>query len=133
MPRLYGTVPGRRAARGVPATGALLRHVAKLLGLGQRLKLLERLVLDLADPLTRDVEGPSDLVQRTWVLATQAVPELQYPALAVAQVLKRLAQRLLGEDLGRALVRGLGSLVRDELAELRLLLVTHGLLERHGS
>ena len=38
-----------------------LRDFAKLLGLSKRLKLLQRPVLDLADPLARDVEGPPDL------------------------------------------------------------------------
>src|ERR687898_1337688 len=107
-----------------------LRDFAQLLRLSQRLKLLERLVLDLADALAGDVEGPADLVERARVLAAQAVAQLEHAALAVGQVLERLAQRLLGEDLGGALVRRLGPLVGDELAELGLLLVAHGLLER---
>ena len=37
---------------------------AQFLRFAQLLKLLEALVLDLADPLTRDVEGPADLVER---------------------------------------------------------------------
>src|SRR4051812_42978605 len=107
-----------------------LRHVAQLLRLGQRLELLQRLVLDLADALAGDVERAAHLVQRARVLAAQAVAQLEDAALAVGEVLQRLAQRLLGEDLGRALVRRLGALVGDELAELRLLLVADGLLER---
>src|SRR5689334_13375097 len=108
-----------------------LSHVAELLRLGQRLKLLERLVLDLPDPLARHVERAADLVERARMLAAEAVAQLEDAALAVAQVLQRLAQSLLGEDLGRALVRRLGALVGDELAELRLLLVADRLLERH--
>src|SRR5947209_241187 len=104
--------------------------VAELLGLRERLQLLERLVLDLADALARDVERPPDLVERARVLAAEAVPELQDAALAVGEVLQRLAQRLLGEDLRRALVRRLGALVGDELPELGLLLVADRLLER---
>src|SRR6202043_3912661 len=50
---------------------------------------------------------------------------------SIRKVLQRLAQRLLGEDLGRALVGRLRALVGDELSELRLLLITHGLLERY--
>src|SRR5258707_5443990 len=109
---------------------AALRDVAQLLRLGQRLQLLQRLVLDLADPLARDVERPPDLVQRPRMLAAEPVAELEHAALAVAQVLERLAQRFLGQDFGRSLVRGLGPLVGDELAELELLLVADGLLER---
>src|SRR5262245_30519972 len=65
------------------------------------------------------------------MLAAEAVAQLEDAALTVGEVLQRLAQRLLGEDLGRALVRRLRALVGDELAELRLLLVADRLLERH--
>src|SRR5215217_6319091 len=107
-----------------------LSDVAELLRLGQRLKLLQRLVLDLADALARDVEGAAHLVERAGVLAAEAVAELEHAALAVREVLERLAQRLLGEDLRGALVRRLCALVGDELAELGLLLVADRLLER---
>src|SRR3954451_2770296 len=123
-------------ARG-PSTGLLrsasarLRHVAELLSLRERLQLLQRLVLDLADALARHVERAADLVQRAGMLAAEPVAQLEHPALAVGEVLQRLAQGLLREDLGRALVRRLGPLVGDELAELGLLLVADGLLERH--
>src|SRR5262249_31696328 len=43
---------------------ARLRRVAEPLRLGQRLQLLQRVVLDLADPLARDVERLADLLQR---------------------------------------------------------------------
>src|SRR4051812_10258062 len=115
--------PGERAA-------GRLGDVAQLLRLGQRLQLLERLVLDLADALARDVERPPDLVERARVLAAEAVAQLEHAALAVGEVLQRLAQRLLGEDLRSALVGRLGPLVGDELAELGLLLVADRLLER---
>src|SRR5258705_8899611 len=107
--------------------------VAELLGLCQRLQLLQRLVLDLADALARDVERAPNLVEGAGVLATEPVAKLEHAAFAVGEVLERLAQRLLGEDLGGALVRRLGALVGDELAELRLLLVADGLLERDRS
>src|SRR4051812_44934078 len=64
------------------------------------------------------------------MLAAEAVAQLEHAALAVAQILQRLAQRLLGEDLRGPLVGRLGALVGDELAELGLLLVADRLLER---
>src|SRR3954452_11056107 len=118
---------GRRASP--PLTS--LSDVAELLGLGEALELLERLVLDLADALARHVERAPDLVERARVLPAEAVPQLEDAALAVGEVLQRLAQRFLGEDLGGPLVGGLGALVSDELTELRLLLVADRLLERH--
>src|ERR1035438_7292672 len=98
-----------------------LRDGAGLLRLCEALQLLQRLVLDLADPLPRDVERASHLVERARVLAAEPVPQLEHAAFAVGQVLERLAQRLLGEDLGGALIWRLGALVGDELSELRLL------------
>src|SRR6201984_1064014 len=100
-----------------------LGDVAQLLRLGEALQLLQRLVLDLADALARDVERAADLVERARVLTAEAVAQLEHAAFAVGQILQRLAQRLLGKDLRGALVRRLGALVGDELAELRLLLV----------
>ena len=85
--------------------------------------------LDLADPLAGDVEGPPDLVQRARMLVAEPVAKLEHAALAVGEVLQRLAQRFLGEDFGRPLEGGLGALIGDELAELRPLLVADRLLE----
>src|SRR3954470_10216058 len=107
-----------------------LGDVAQFLRFSQRLQLLQRLVLDLADALARDVERAAHLVERAWVLAAEAVAQLEHAALAIREVLQRLAQRLLREDLRGALVGRLGPLVGDELAELGLLLVADRLLER---
>src|SRR5881398_1807556 len=41
-------------------------------------QLLERLVLDLADPLARDVERPPDLVERARMLAVEPVAKLEH-------------------------------------------------------
>ena len=108
----------------------LLSDVSELLRLSQRLKLLERLILDLPDPLTGDVERPTNLIEGARMLAAKPVAQLKHATLAVAEVLKRLAQGLLGEDLRCALVRGLGALIGDELTEFRFFLVTDRLLER---
>src|SRR3989454_810448 len=96
-------------------------YVAEFLGLRQGLQLLQRLVLDLTDALGGDVERAPDLVERPRVLPAEPVTELQHAPLAVGEVLERLAERLLGQDLGGTVVGGLGALVGDELAELGLL------------
>src|SRR3954463_13331172 len=120
----------RRIADVARAFG--LGDIAELLRLREGLQLLQRLVLDLADALARDVERAAHLVERARVLAAEAVAQLEHAALAVGEVLERLAQRLLREDLGCAVVRRLGSLGGDELAELGLLLVADRLLQRDG-
>src|ERR1700676_3650996 len=109
-------------AGGVEELRLSLSAVSELLPLGEALQLLQRLVLDLADSLARDVERPPHLVERTRVLAPESVAQLEHAPFAVGQVLERLPQRLLGQDLRRALVRRLCALVCDELAELGLLL-----------
>src|ERR1700735_5802809 len=100
MPRTRRTQV-RRTQPGAPRRPS--GHVAELLCLRERLQLLERLVLDLADALTRDVERTTDLIECARVLAAEPVAQLQDPTLAVGEVLQSLAQRLLGEDLRRAL------------------------------
>src|SRR5205085_6097521 len=100
----------RRAIR--PHEGApYLSDVPQLLRLSQGLKFLERLILDLPDPLARDVEGTPNLIQRPRMLAAEPIAQLEHPALPVAEVLERLAQCLLGQDLGCPLVRRFGPLV----------------------
>jgi hypothetical protein len=74
-----------------------------------------------------------DLVERPRVLAAEPVAQLEHAPLAVGEVLQRLAQRLLGEDLRGTLVRRLGPLVGDELAELGLLLVADGFSSETGA
>jgi hypothetical protein len=74
----------RERARRIAGSG--LDVVAKLLGLGKALEFLERLVLDLADPLARDVERAPDLVECARMLAADPVAQLEHAPLAVAEV-----------------------------------------------
>src|SRR4051794_7466094 len=95
-----GTTTGRMGDPPGPTKGLAsrsrrrLRDVAEFLGLRERLQLLQRLVLDLADPLARHVERAADLVQRAGMLAAEAVAQLEHPTFAVGEVLQRLAQGL---------------------------------------
>src|ERR671936_2301517 len=82
-----------------------LSNVAQRDRVGQRAQLLEALVLDLPDPLARDVERPPYLVEGPRVLAVQPVAELEDAALSDAQRVQhalegRLAQLDLGHLLG---------------------------------
>src|SRR5258706_2988390 len=97
---------------------------------GERAQLLQALVLDLADPLTRDVERPPDLVERPGMLAVEAVAQLEHTALAMRERAEDLAERLLAHRDLRRFVRQRNVLVREEVPELRLLLVADRLLER---
>src|ERR1700689_3784108 len=72
----------RCAPRGVRIVKDDLGGVAQPLRLRQRLELLERVVLDLADALARDVEGLADLLQRARALAGEPVAHLDHLALA---------------------------------------------------
>src|SRR4051794_28388727 len=72
--------------------------LAELLRFSELLQLLERLILDLADALAGDVEGPPHLVERAGVLPAEPVAQLQDAALAVGEVLQRLLQRLFGQQ-----------------------------------
>src|SRR5271165_7203611 len=92
------TLPRRRRPRRPSG------DVAELLCLGEALQLLERLVLDLTDALARDVERAADLIERPGMLAAQPVAQLEHTPFAVGEVLERLPESLLGEDLGGALV-----------------------------
>src|SRR5919198_3190513 len=108
----------------------VLRHVAQRDGVGQRAQLLQALVLDLANPLARHVERAADLVERARVLAVEAVAQLEHAPLAEAQRAEHALQcRLAHLDLGGLVGQRL-ALVREEVPELRLLLVAHRLLQR---
>jgi len=81
--RLLGSVP-ERARR---ESGSDLVVVAQLLGFGEVLELLERVVFDLADALARDVERAPDLLEGARMLAAKAVAQLEHAPFAVAEVL----------------------------------------------
>src|SRR5262245_66069153 len=97
---------------------------AQGLGLGERLQLLQGVVLDLADALTGDAEGAADLLQRAGVLALQPEAQLDHLALALGQRVERALDVLAAQVQGGLVERGRGLLVLDEVAELGLLLLT---------
>src|SRR5688500_4760238 len=106
-------------SRGLAGRTTVVRsgHFAQHLRFGQTLELLQRLVLDLPDPLARDVEGTPDLVERSRMLTAEPVAKLEHPPLPIGEILERLAEGLLRQVVDRAVVGRLGALVGDELAE----------------
>src|SRR4051794_40138190 len=122
-----------RAARAGSAAVAwtqVLARVAETLRLGQRLELLQRVVLDLPDPLARDVERAPDLLERPRPSAGEPEAHLDDLALALRQGRQRAMDVLLAEVLRGDLERRLRRLVLDEVAELGLVLLADRLLER---
>src|SRR6266508_1433077 len=110
----------------------VLRDLAKLDGVRQRTELLEALVLDLPDAFAGHIERPSDLVEGARMLSVQSVPQLEHLTLPAVERPEDLPQRFLAErDLG-LLVGQRQVLVRDEVAELGLVLVANRLLEGDG-
>src|SRR3954451_15294418 len=125
----------RHAQEGVPGEPRFprpLNAVSKSLRLRQALELLQRVVLDLADPLARDAELAADLLERARLLALESEAELDHLALALGQRAERSLDVLAPQRELRGVVRRLGLVVLDEVAELRLLLLADRLLERDG-
>ncbi len=131
--RVAELVGRRRHGRAVyaePVGRVPLGDVADALGIGERAELLQPLVLDLPDALARDVECASHLVERSRLATVEPVPQLEHHALPLREVVQDRAERLtLQRRLGE-LVRERGRLVGEEVAELGLVVVADGLLER---
>src|SRR5262249_535929 len=107
-----------------------LRDVSERVRDPERPQLLEALVLDLPDPFARHVERAPDLVERAWLLAAEPVAKLEHPSLPVRERAEDVAQQFLAQRRVGRLVGQRSVLVGEEMAELRLLLVTDRLLER---
>src|SRR6266508_2186140 len=119
----------RAPARAITAT-ARLAAALEALRLGQGRERLERVVLDLADPLAGDTEGAADLLERPRLTAIEAEAQLDDASLALGQRGQRVLDlRALQRDRG-LLERRLGQLIFDEVTELRIALFPERLLER---
>src|SRR5262249_31150374 len=118
-------------ARGGNMVSPVLLHaVAQALGLGQRLELLERVVLDLADALARDAECLADLLERAGLHPVEPEAELDHAPLALRQRCERVLDVGPAEGQRRRVERRLGLLVLDEVTELGVLLLADRALER---
>src|SRR5205814_9943189 len=122
-------------ARGLNPLGPSARSlgdVSQRDGVRERAQLLQALVLDLADALTRDVERAAHLVERARVLAVEPGTQLRHTPLAQAQRAEHAHQGRLAQLDLRGLLRQRLALVGEEVPELRLLLVSDGLLQGDG-
>ncbi len=107
----------RAPARAITAT-ARLAAALEALRFGQGREGLERVVLDLADPLAGDTEGAADLLERPRLTAIEAEAQLDDASLALGQRGQRVLDlRALQRDRG-LLERRLGQLIFDEVTEL---------------
>src|SRR5207249_1772188 len=125
---------GRAArARGDPPrrrTGAELRSRDRD-EVSQRAEAGERLTLELADPLSRQVELVADRLERPG-LALEAEAQLEDPPLALRKRLERTPHALAAERL-LGLVERIGGLaVGEQVAELALVVGADRLVQRDG-
>ena len=92
----------------------------------------ERLGLDLPDALARDAELLADFFERARVAVAEAEAQFQNFPLAFVQAAKHIAQFVLEQAEARHVERAFGGLVLDEIAEVRVLAVADGRLQRDG-
>src|SRR5215218_1509167 len=90
----------------------------EFLAVSERAELLQALVLDLPDPLSRDVERAADLVERPRLLAVEPVAHLEDPLLPRRERAQDLLQRVAPERLLGGLLRQRRRLVGQEVPEL---------------
>src|SRR5208282_1585670 len=94
------------------------------------LKFSDSLGLDLADPFPGHLEDPAHLLESVGVAVTQTVAELDDFALAVGQRLEDLVDLLLEHLLGGRVDRALRGFILDEVAEVAVLALADGAVQR---
>src|SRR5919109_4395911 len=104
----------RARRRGARRPGGRLDAVLEALGLGQALELLQRVVLDLADALAGDAEGPAHLLERPRLLALESEPELDHLPLPRRERVERAVDVLAPQVERRRVEGGLRLVVLDE-------------------
>src|SRR6478752_7158709 len=94
--------------------------------------LAERFGLDLTDALAGDLELLADLLERAAVAVHEAEAQRKHAALALGERVEDVDDLFTEERERRHVVRVLGGLVLDEVAEAGVVAVTDGRLERDG-
>src|SRR5262249_11508821 len=123
--------PEARGLRGLAVGSTRALEEALELSTPHRvLELPHGLGLDLANPLAGHLEDPAHLLEGVGIAVPQPVAELDDLALAVGQGLEHLVDLLLGHLRGGRVDRALGGLILDEIAEVAVLALAHGPVER---
>src|SRR6185503_16403990 len=94
-------------------------------------QLRQRLALDLPDALARDPELAADLLEGAGVAVEESEPELDHLLLALGERVEDGLELLLQQDEARGVDGDDRVRVLDEVAEVRVLLLTDRRLERH--
>src|SRR5919108_1334805 len=115
-----------------PPPRRLVEVVAELLRPRRVAKLAQRLVLDLADPLSAVAEDVADLLQGSGPLAVEAEPPLQDAPLPVVEGVQDRLDVRLEQGAGSGVEGHLGVVVLDEVAEGGVLLLPHRALQGDG-
>src|SRR6476659_1962258 len=92
-------------------SGPVSDAVSESLRLRERLELLERVVLDLANTLARDSERLPDLLERARLRAVEPVPQLDDPPLTLGESGERQLDVLSPQGEGCGIERRLRRLV----------------------
>src|SRR5688500_247035 len=121
-----------RAARAGDHPGCRLLQVVLELAAAARVpQLAERLCLDLANPLACDVEVTADLFEGPGTSVLEAEAQLKHPPLTRREGIQHALDLLLQELVAGGIGRGDGGKVRDEVAEVAVLLLADRRLEAH--
>src|SRR5688500_5737922 len=95
-------------------------------------QLSERLCLDLANPLARDVEVMAHLLEGAGAPVLEPEAELEHPSLARRERIQHALDLLLQELVAGRIGGGDGGKVRDEVAEMAVLLLADRRLQADG-
>src|SRR5918999_123352 len=113
-------------------SGSDREHVLELRRGAWVAELAEGLGLDLPDALAREVELLADLLQGARLPRDEPETQRQHPSLTLGEKAENAPKILLAQDRGGRLEGRLGFVVGDEVRQLGVLLVAHGLVQREG-
>src|SRR4051812_996104 len=96
-------------------------------------KLLQRLIFNLANPLTADLKLLADLGERVLVTVAKSKSQLEHEFFARSQAVERLVHVALEHCLTGSVVRGFRNLVGDQIAETRFVFTSDRCFKRNSA